>query len=232
MFSSWPLNAFHDLIKEDDAALVLWLCLRCCVLIQQWNWRDSITFWNPVSCDLSHHWLQEILSISVRSSCPMRMTETRALPSDKLCAVLRSFRPTSKIIRILRLKANSEFCCSWGRYSRIPEMACKQETLVSLHSGGWRLRSGSRGVGQGPCSGHSLPSVSSRDWGQGAGGGVFPPCPHPIRVLICRGGGGVRVFPLCPHLAGGRGQGRVFPPCPHPSGGSSLGSASPGTSSH
>ena len=39
-----------------------------------------------------------------------------------------------------------------------------------LHPGGWCLRSGSRGVGQGPCSGHNLPSLSSPGRGQRAGG--------------------------------------------------------------
>ena len=104
-----------------------------------------------------------------------------------------------------------------------------------LHPGGWCLRSGSRGVGQGPCSGHNLPSLSSPmsspGRGQRAGSRVSPPCPHlagergqgagsSLSVLTRQGAGspllsspgrgkgaGGRVFPPCPHLAGDRGQG-------------------------
>ena len=134
--------------------------------------------------------MQEILFISVRNLRLMRIKDTRSLPSDRLCAILRSFFPTSKITRILRLKANNEFCRSWGRYSQIPQTRLvKQQTLMSFHSGGWHLRSGSRGVGQG---GQGLPSMSSPGRGQGSSLCVLPwrgaalwdllhQGPHPIR---------------------------------------------------
>ena len=103
--------------------------------------------------------MQEILFISVRNLCLMRIKDIRSLRSDRLCAILRSFFPTSKITRILRLKANNEFCRSWGRYSQIPQTRLvKQQTLMSFHSGGWHW-------GQDP-----------GEWGKG--GRVFPPCPH------------------------------------------------------